>query len=1083
MSHISANSDSSPNVTSAFASRLENLQLGKWLIVAAVTCLASFADKLFQHPGELFSSIMIAPGCVLPFFLWWGPRYWSAAAFGAITFLVFQAGIWEAPQAWWVSIPAIAVGFVVEVTIITRLLRRWRFHDELHHGHDAMLLVYASFCGSVVTGGVVMPLVYWPLSLSWPEFFHTCAVWWLMRFVSIVVLTPAWLTWRRWKTTTTAEWINLAILLVGLILIETVSFRGMGIEQQISSAIIFAGFPLVIWGIYRCGLRASAITSITTLLMAGAATAAGIGPFASSDAMFANFQLNFFLLSYGLTFNLVGCFAEENRESRERLQIDHALLTKAEEIAGIASWQYDVLACKEVWSPQFYRLAGLMPDEITPNIQEFTRLFVIPEDQQLLLGSWESLLRQGYPRRVEFRIRRVDGQQRILIGQADIQRDSRGQALRMVGTLRDITERWQALEERQRMEELLNKAEELANIGSWEFDGSGYMPRWSPNMHRLCGITEEFHGTFELFLERFVHPDDRQRLAESFVKFVGGAGKDSIEFRLIRGDGEIRHVVSQAQVVRMENGLVVRCYGTTTDITERKQAERNLEESEQRYRLLADNSTDLITRIQADGSMNYVSPASRQILGYDPGELLYRSAFDLIAEEDLQPLQQLVGSLLAGEDRPSIPYRAHRKDGSVVWLESKAKLLIDDWGVRELVCITRDITERRMLQEQVSQAQRLEAIGRLAGGIAHDFNNILTVITGYAEILELRFPAEDPAARYVANILEAGQRAALLTRQLLTYSRKQLVTRGSIVVNEMLQRLEPLLRPLLGETIELQLRLDPALRPIVADTGQLEQLVMNLAINSRDAMPEGGRLVLETANLNLPDGESRSITLSPGRYIRFSVIDTGQGMDDTVKTRLFEPFFTTKEAGQGTGLGLPTVYATVEQCGGAITVDSTVGAGTRFDLYFPSQDRVEQPPAPRVVPARPSPQFADHHRRILVVEDDPHVRSLVELTLREHHFQVTTATSGDEALELAEYAPPFDLLLTDVVMKGMNGRELADALRPRQPQLTVLFMSGHTEDAIVRRGVLHNVVSFLQKPFTAEELMQRVRQAFTRPPT
>jgi PAS domain S-box-containing protein len=639
------------------------------------------------------------------------------------------------------------------------------------------------------------------------------------------------------------------------------------------------------------------------------------------------------------------------------------------------------------------------------------------------------------------------------------------------------------LEERQRMEELLNKAEELAHIGSWEIDAAGYMPRLSPNMHRLLGIAEEFHGTFEDFRERFVHPDDRARLAESFARFISGTGENSIEFRVVRADGEVRDVVGQAQVVKMENGQIVRCYGTTTDITERKQAAQNLAESEQRYRLLADNATDLITRIRSDGVANYVSPACRQILGYEPAELLGRSVFALIAPEDQEPMRRLVDSLLAGEDRPSVPYRAVRKDGSIVWLESKAKLLVDDKGRRELVCVTRDITERRILQEQVSQAQRLEAIGRLAGGIAHDFNNILTVINGYAEVLELRFPAGDPGARYVANILEAGQRAAQLTRQLLTYSRKQLVTRGSLVINEVLQRLVSLLRPLLGETIELRLHMEPALCPIMADIGQFEQLVMNLSINSRDAMPEGGVLTWETANVVFAPDDPRPLTLASGRYVRFSVIDTGVGMDESVKSRLFEPFFTTKDVGQGTGLGLATVYATVEQWGGAIEVESAVNAGTRFDLYFPSQEpsevAVEHPSAASQSPPLPP---ADGQPRILVVEDDPQVRSLVELTLGQHDLAVTTATNGEDAMHLGKSSEPFDLLLTDVVMRGMNGRELADRLRSMQPKLKVIFMSGHTEDAMVRQGVLHDEVHFLQKPFTAEDLLRRVREALTRLP-
>lgn len=1084
MSDTTAFRGSLPAAAVQSPSLTETLHAGKWLTVALVTTAANLADNLFLHSADPFSSVLLAPGCILPVFLWWGLRYWSAVACGALIAFAFHPGLrYSVAQASWISIPVLAAGFAAELAITARLLRRWRFQDDLSRGQDALLLVYAACCGTAVLGLVVTPIIYWPGEKRWLALVGTCAVWWLMHFASIVLLAPAWLTWKRWQTTTTREWSYFALLLAGLIVVEVIGFRASINTQPARSLLLFAGVPLAIWGVLRGGVRASAVTAVTTLLIAGVLTASGEGPFVHPDTLRTNFLLNFFLLSFGLTFNLVGCFAEENRLSRERLEIDHALLSKAEEIAGIGSWQFDVATKQEVWSPQIYRLLGLMPDEIAPDIQTFASRFVVPEDRRLLLDSWESLLQRGYPRQLELRVRRGDGQQRMLTGQADIQRDYHGRPIRIVGTLRDITERKVLAEERQRMEELLNKAEELANLGSWEIDAAGYMPRLSPNMHRLLGMTEEFHGSFENFLERFVHPDDRAHLTEAFARFAAGAGKDLIEFRLIRADRHVRDVIAQAQVVAKENGQFIRCYGTTTDITDRKEAAQNLADSEQRYRLLAENATDLITRIRSDGVANYVSPASRQILGYEPQEMLGRSVFELIAPDDQEPLRQLVASLLAGQDRSSVPYRAVRKDGSIVWLESKAKLLVDREGRRELVCITRDITERRILQEQVSQAQRLEAIGRLAGGIAHDFNNILTVINGYAEILELRFPAGDPGARYIANILEAGQRAAKLTRQLLTYSRKQLVTHGSLQINSVLERLVSLLRPLLGERIELQLQMEPALRPILADISQFEQLVMNLSINSRDAMPKGGVLTWQTANVDFSDDDPRPLTLSAGRYVRFSLVDTGVGMDESVRSRLFEPFFTTKEVGQGTGLGLATVYATVEQVGGAIAVESTLGVGTRFDLYFPTLDRVElelehRPAPPESLPA----SVAEDQPSILVVEDDPHVRALVKLTLEQYDLAVTVATSGEEAVKLAEELDPFDLLLTDIVMCGMNGRELADELHLRQADLTVIFMSGHTEDAVVRQGVLHDEVLFLQKPFTADELLTRVREALAKPP-
>jgi PAS domain S-box-containing protein len=421
-------------------------------------------------------------------------------------------------------------------------------------------------------------------------------------------------------------------------------------------------------------------------------------------------------------------------------------------------------------------------------------------------------------------------------------------------------------------------------------------------------------------------------LLATFQHFSDGTGPDWADFRIVRNAGEVRYVHAHVQVARRENGQLIRCYGTTTDVTERILGEQQLKESEQRYRLLADHSSDMIIRVRTDSTVSYVSPACQKILGYEPEELLNQPVFKFIASADQERCREMLRGLFAGEDMQSLPYRGMRKDRSEVWLESKAKLLESPPGQRELLCVTRDITERRALEEQVAQAQRLEAIGRLAGGIAHDFNNILTVINGYAEILETRFPQGDPAAKYVSNIIEAGRRAALLTRQLLTYSRRQLVTRGQINLNDVIRKLEPLLRPLMGEEIEPVFRLDPHLGMMEGDVGQIEQLLMNLAINARDAMPEGGFLTIQTERVVFAQWESRPRNVSAGLHVKLVVADTGLGMDEATRARLFEPFFTTKGVGEGTGLGLATVYATVEQCGGGIEVEGKVVEGRRFEM-------------------------------------------------------------------------------------------------------------------------------------------------------
>jgi two-component system cell cycle sensor histidine kinase/response regulator CckA len=994
--------------------------------------------------------------------------------------LFLMPGLYRvAAQSPWIAIPAIAAGFAAELWLMVRLLRWWRFRPDLSRGTDVLWLATAALVSAAIPGMVAMPIVYWPESLSPLKFAQACGMWWLMHTVSIVAFTPACLAAAQGPPRHAADYAALAAMGVFAAGCTSVGFELWRPVAQLPNPLIYVGIPVFILAPLCCGSRGAAVVTVITSLTAGGATTLGVGPFADPDPLNANFALNFFLMTLSLTSYSVGSVVNERMQTLERLEIGHSLLAKAEEIAGVGSWQYDAVTHAEQWSEQFFRLLGLAPGEVTPDIRLFRERFIVEKDRPRFVEDWESFVRTGQPDRFELRIIRADGKERVLASQADRLVDYRGVPVRFVGTIRDITERRQAMEERQRMQELLNKAEELANLGSWEMDGDGFMPRWSDNMYRICGVERgDFDGPFESFLQRFVHPDDREGLLAAFRDFAQGRGRNWAEFRLIRADGEVRDVLAQAQVIRVENGQLVRCYGTTTDITERKQAERRLKESEHRYRLLADHSGDMIARIRADGTLSYVSPACEKILGYRPEDVLGRRVIEIIAPADREHVLEMMQALLAGDDRPSVPFRGLRKDGVEVWLESRAELLIDDAGGRELLTVTRDITERLRLEEQVAQAQRLEAIGRLAGGIAHDFNNILTVINGYAEILEARFPADDPASKYVASILEASRRAASLTRQLLTYSRKQLVSRGRVNLNDVIGKMETLLRPLMGEDIELICRLNPEIGPIEGDVNQLEQLVMNLAINARDAMPQGGRLVLQTEPATFAVWELRPANLPAGRYVKLEVSDTGIGMDETVRAQLFEPFFTTKGSDQGTGLGLATVYATVEQCGGGIHVDSTPGAGTRFEIFFPCRDLPGAAAAERFEP-RAGP--VNHpEQRILVVEDDPSVRSLVELTLKKARYRVVAAANGDEALSLAGAAdPPFDLLLTDVVMRGMNGRELADELRRRQPDLPVIFMSGHTEDSVVRRGVLNHEVTLLQKPFTAEELMGCIHQALS----
>jgi len=385
----------------------------------------------------------------------------------------------------------------------------------------------------------------------------------------------------------------------------------------------------------------------------------------------------------------------------------------------------------------------------------------------------------------------------------------------------------------------------------------------------------------------------------------------------------------------------------------------------------------------------------------------------------------------------------------------------------------RDVTERRSLERQLLQAQKMEAVGRLAGGIAHDFNNVLTAILGYVDLLLDGLPTLSPLRPDIQEIRTAAERAAGLTRQLLAFSRKQVLQMRTLDLNELLTDIDKLLRRLLREDIDMVTKLDPRLGAVRADSGQLEQVVVNLAVNARDAMPGGGRLTIETRNAELDEAYTREhVPVRPGRYVMFALSDTGTGMSPETMAHLFEPFFTTKEAGKGTGLGLATVYGIVTQSGGYVWCYSELGHGTTFKVYLP---RVDEPVDP--LPVRVAARSTRGSETVLVVEDEPGLRALTRRVLEKHGYTVLEAATADAAAALArDYPRPIHLLLADVVLPGGSGRALADALLSQRADVRVLFMSGYTEDAIVHRGVLAANTPFLHKPFSADTLTAKVRE-------
>jgi two-component system cell cycle sensor histidine kinase/response regulator CckA len=508
---------------------------------------------------------------------------------------------------------------------------------------------------------------------------------------------------------------------------------------------------------------------------------------------------------------------------------------------------------------------------------------------------------------------------------------------------------------------------------------------------------------------------------------------------------------------------------------EHKRSEQALRSSEARYRSLVDSAVYGIYRSDQEGRLRDANPALVAMLGY-------QSAAELVAldpEKDvfLRPdeLARLLKESKSKGRVDNFEAKWKRKDGTIFTVRLSGRAVSGDEMAKDfLELIAEDVTDKRVLEDQFRQAQKMEAVGRLAGGVAHDFNNLLMVISGYTEVLLDKLDETNPLHTKVEAIQQATDRATTLTRQLLAFSRKQLLELKVVDVNAIVQDMERLLRPLIGENIDLSTRLEPNVGRTRADAGQLEQVIMNLVVNAKDAMPAGGKITIQTANAELDDSYRREHTyIQPGPYILLVVSDTGCGMDKETQARIFEPFFTTKEKGKGTGLGLSTVYGIIKQSGGYVFAQSEVGHGTTFRIYLP---RVEDAAEP-IDTVKTTSGALEGTETVLLVEDEESVRQLVAETLASRGYKVIEAENGEQALKLLAARPEtIHLMITDVVMPGMSGRELARELLKARPHSKVLFLSGYSEDAVLNQGVLEPETEFLQKPFTLQNLARKVRE-------
>ncbi len=497
------------------------------------------------------------------------------------------------------------------------------------------------------------------------------------------------------------------------------------------------------------------------------------------------------------------------------------------------------------------------------------------------------------------------------------------------------------------------------------------------------------------------------------------------------------------------------------------------------YRHLTEYAIDLITILEVDGTIRFESRSVTRDLGWEPEEYRGKNAFEFVHPDDMQMVAEAFGIALQNHgSTPVLSFRFRCKDGSYRVLEGRGNNLSDDPAVGGIVFNSRDVTERRRLEENFHQAQKVQAIGQLTGGVAHDFNNILTVIIGYSDLALRQMPAQSTAHGSVEEIRRAADRAAALTRQLLAFSRRQVLQPRVMNLVTVISDMEKMLRRLLGEHIELVLVAPQGVGNVKADVGQIEQVILNLVVNARDALPSGGRLTLETGNVRLDDRYAAiQDGVHPGDYVMLAVSDNGTGIAPEVMEHIFEPFFTTKADGHGTGLGLATCHGIIKQSGGHIIVYSEVRRGTIFKIFLPMVEDPVEEFAPAV--AEPSP--AGGREVILVVEDEPMLRDLGTTILEELGYKVFTAGNGREAMELMSGGgiPHIDLVLTDLIMPEMGGQELVKHLLPLFPTTKVIYTSGYTEDSIIWSGGLEPDVHFLPKPYSVLGIAAKVREVLT----
>jgi PAS domain S-box-containing protein len=762
--------------------------------------------------------------------------------------------------------------------------------------------------------------------------------------------------------------------------------------------------------------------------------------------------------------------AERRRLEREARGSEERLSALINSVEGIV-WELDVESFQFTYvSPRAERLLGYPASRWTGE-RDFWSEHIHPEDRERSVRYCVECTRERRDHQFEYRMLAADGHVVWIRDIVTVMMEN-GRPTKLRGLMVDISDNKRAEEALRESESHFRAVTESANLAIVTADGQGRIVAWNPKAESMFGYTvaEALGKPLSLVL-----PDPLLGGSSPEVREVSSGTGQRVFGRIVevegrRKDGSVFPMeLSLARWKSLEGWFVT---GMMTDITERRRAK----EAMRVQSAALDATASPIVLTDRAGTITWANSAFAALSGYTLEEALGRNPRDLVKSgvHDPSLYKQLWDTVLAGRVWQGELIN-RRKDGTLYPENMSITPVRGPRGdITHFIAIKRDLSGERAAQAQLYQSQRLESVGQLAGGVAHDFNNLLTVINGVVDLALADLRAEDPLSSDLREVREAGSRAAALTQQLLAFSRKQVMQPECLSLNGLVTEISKMLRRLIGENIDLRTPLAGNLPPVLADAGQLEQVLVNLAINARDAMPQGGTLTIGTQHVNLEESDTtRRWFMPPGSYVMLTVGDTGEGMDAATQSRIFEPFFSTKEAGRGTGLGLSTVYGIVKQSGGFILVGSEPGQGTTFTIYLPqAADTGAELRRPL-----PPPVETGGTETLLVVDDDVPLRAMTARVLARAGYKVLVAANGEDAVHVVgRHDGPLHLLLTDVVMPGLSGPQLAERLVPLHPRLKLLFTSGYMNDTLLRAGVAEHATQFLSKPFTIEGLMRKVRE-------